>query len=196
MCNSISPNSLSTAANRRLGLYLFLLSLSILFATSLVAYLIIQLGGSHTTSSVAMHLPTKLWISTIILLFSGWTFHRAGVFVRQREALGISRNLILTCALGLAFLGIQGPCMVELLATHYYQITQYTFGTYGLAFGLILIHALHIIGGIIPLIILTCMSWRRTLTPSHYPTLEALITYWHFLEIIWIMLFGVFLITL
>ena len=195
MSTPYPTDPVQTATNRRLGLYLFLASLSVLFAVSLVAYLIIRLNGSHALPSGAIRLPTSLWISTIILLGSGWTVHTASALAHQNDLPGVCRSLLVTSLLGLAFIGIQTPCMVELLADHYDGITQQIFGTYGLIFALILIHAVHVLGGIIPLSALTWMAWRRTLGPSHYPTLHALAVYWRFLEVVWIVLFGIFLLT-
>jgi heme/copper-type cytochrome/quinol oxidase subunit 3 len=195
MSTPYPSDPVQAAANRRLGLYLFLISLSVLFGVSLVAYLIVRLSGTHTLPSGDIHLPTNLWISTVILLASGWSLHKAVALSCQNDLLGVCRSLFITSLLGLAFLGIQTPCMLELLADHYYGITQHIFGIYGLTFALILIHAVHVLGGIIPMFVLTWMAWRRSLSPSHFPTLDALAIYWRFLEIVWIILFGVFLIT-
>jgi heme/copper-type cytochrome/quinol oxidase subunit 3 len=103
--------------------------------------------------------------------------------------------LVRTWVLSAAFIAIQAPCLVQLLRAHQADLLENSPGLYGMAFALIAIHALHVLGGMVPLTLLTYKALRRRLDSEHLLSVRSCAAYWHFLEGVWAVLFGMFLLT-
>ena len=185
---------MAARSTARFGLYLFLLSLAVLFLASIVAYLIIF--AAHRGAAPPQALPGGLWISTLALLGGGLVLHRG----KQAATLGLfplaGRRLQWAFAASLFFLAVQVPCLTQLLQAHRSVLEQSSFGAYGLAFGLVILHALHVLGGMVPLAFLAFLARRQRLGPSHLTQIASIAVYWHFLEGVWLALFALFLLTL
>ena len=99
--------------------------------------------------------------------------------------------LVASPVLALAALAIKledgGPVL-------YRQMRVLDLPFYGLTLTLIAIHAFHVIGGLLPLTVLALRNLREGLTFSDRISIQTCALYWHFLEIVWILMFGTFLI--
>lgn len=179
----------------RLGLLLFLASLAVFFGASIVGYLAIRLNSPLAPPPGHLALPPTLWISTAALLFTGWAIHMADRQARAGRIEVLHQWLGLSLGLGAAFIAIQFPCLLALWQSHRIALAQERSALYGLTSVLIVLHALHVLGGMAPLGWLTVRAWRGTLGPAHRAGVQGCALYWHFLEVVWIVLFGMFLIT-
>ena len=188
--NAGDPNAIM-----RLGTLLFLISLTILFVVGLFTYLYLRLGSPSAPPSGHLEFPLGLWASTLVLLGSGLTVHRARACACSNDFPALNRWLGLTFGLSIAFIAIQLPSMMELLNAHRALLVQRYSGIYGMTLALIVIHALHVLGGMIPLSWLSYKAVKRTLGPQHQRLVRVCAVYWHFLEVVWILLFGTFLLT-
>lgn len=171
-----------------MGLAVFLVSLGVLFAASLVAYLAVRLpAGASWVPEGVEGLPRTLWLSTGILLLSSLTMHHALSGVRAGDQAALRRGMALTTALGAAFLVCQALSWSALIAS---QVTgrETLFGwTFYL---LTALHALHIVGGLIPLLVTTVRSRRGAYTAEAHTGVQLCAMYWHFLDAVWIVLFA------
>ena len=180
---------------QRLGMVLFLVSLAVLFAAGVVGYLVIRGRSGSALPPGSIELPAGLWASTAVLLGSGLTTRAAVLNLRRGSPAGLRRWLSFTWALGAVFMAIQTPCMVDLLNSHEVALEQKNVSIYGIAAALILIHALHVIGGMAPLSWLTLQALRHRLGPARRSAVHLWATYWHFLEVVWIILLALFFFT-
>ena len=57
---------------------------------------------------------------------------------------------------------------------------------YALVFTLVLIHALHVIGGIVQLLIVWSKARRHRFDHEHYAPVKHAMMYWHFLDGVWV----------
>ena len=178
----------------RLGMALFLVSLAILFIAGIVAYLLIRIGSAAAPPVGSIKMPNGLWLSTVILLTAGLTMYNAQRRARQGQIRSLRLWLQLTFLLSVAFVLVQVPSMSELMVAHRLALVERFSGIYGLTVALIAIHALHVIGGLIPLTLLTWWAVRREIGVEHELLVRSCGKYWHFLEGVWIVMFGVFLI--
>jgi cytochrome c oxidase subunit 3 len=90
-----------------MGMWILLLSLSILFFASLVAFLFVRFFG-HAQRPVDMpQLPAGLWVSTLLLLASSATLHWALTSARRDNQPGVRTAMVATLLLGLGFLANQ-----------------------------------------------------------------------------------------
>ena len=180
---------------QRLGMILFLASLAVLFAAGVAGYLVIRGRSGSALPPGSIELPAGLWASTVVLLGSGLTTRAAVRNLRRGSADDLRRWLSSTWVLSAVFMVIQTPCMVGLLESHEVALEQKNPSIYGIAAALILIHALHVIGGMVPLSWLTLQVLLRRLSPARESAIHLWATYWHFLEAVWIILLALFLIT-
>ena len=67
------------------GMWLFLLSLFILFASAMVAYVVIRQTRSQGPQQVSLHFPPILWLSTLMVIGVSFALSRALHFIRREH---------------------------------------------------------------------------------------------------------------
>lgn len=138
-------------------------------------------------------MPNIFWVSTAVIVGSSLTIQMALRAFRQREMKNYRSLMGLTVVLGAVFVVLQWLGFKEL-----WEQQNITFrGVSGagqflyVIFGL---HALHVIGGVIALIVLFGKAFLgKTKVYSSVPV-EVASTYWHFVDILWIYLLLFFII--
>jgi cytochrome c oxidase subunit 3 len=180
----------SFASASTVGMALFLAALGMLFAASLLAFVFIRYG-SNSPSAGAIHLPNELWLSTLLVVCVSIAL---GLATRQlREGRQRSSRNSLTAALAFAagFLTVQAPALVKLLEEHQH-LRASGLHLYGLIFFLVLLHAAHVVGGMVALVYVTIKAHRGGYERRGGPKNPIRMTtlYWHFLDMVWIVMFS------
>jgi len=168
---------------RRLGLRLLLLSLGILFAAALAGYLIIRSRAQVWPPPGSPALPGGLWVSTAILAVLSAVLAMAVGRARAGRASETARLLAAATALGAAFLVAQAANWLRLDAAA--ERTMLVFGFWMLT----VLHALHVLGGLVPLAITTARAGRGRYLNDPEPV-ELVASYWHFLGVTWVAIFA------
>ena len=187
-----------------IGLWLVLAALGMLFASSMLLYVLMREHDFGRISDEPIHMPLIAWGSTVVLLAGSFTAHRAVTAIR-RERLGIClKYLYITSALAILFLIVQSPCMARVLGEHRQLAAAAEankgprgfapVSLYGLVFVLILLHALHVLGGIVALAVVTWRARGHRYDHENYMGVQFAARYWHFLDIVWITMFTMFLV--
>jgi len=182
------------------GMYLFLAALTMLFGASVLVYLLMRFGVFPEEADPpplgALSVPWPLWISTLVILASSLTIHRALDSVRHERQQRFRSALVFTLLLAVMFLLVQAPSLGVLLVDHFAQLNaEGGFQLYGLVFFLIVVHAAHLLGGLIPLGAVTYKAHLGRYDHEHYGPVKYLAMYWHFLDAVWLIMFAMFLIT-
>jgi len=175
-----------------IGMYLFLASLFMLFAAGLFGYVIIRI---HTVSKFApgsLHLPEGLWISTVLVVIGSFTIQRAVHEVRREHQQAFRHWLGATLIIAIVFVIVQAPSMVLLLQRQHVMAGQ-KIALYGLIFVLVLLHAAHVLGGIIALLRTGQQASRGVYDHEHFQPVRHVALYWHFLDAVWLAMFFTFL---
>ncbi len=196
-----SRSGASTPSQRRhlahLGLNLFLASLAMLFGSSIVAYVLIRVRVFGEFSQIpplgAIHIPIALVFSTVILLATSYTMHRALIAVRRERQTELRRSLLASAILAAAFIAVQVPSLMTLLHDHYVALqgSQRIF-LYGMIFFLIVLHAAHVLGGLIGLGLTIKNAFKGRYDHEHHQGVRQATIYWHFIDIVWIIMFVLF----
>jgi cytochrome c oxidase subunit 3 len=135
-------------------------------------------------------LPFQLWVSTVIIIISSVTyeFGKGNIFAgRQLQA----RNwLVITTVLGAIFIASQFIAWLELVARGVYM----TGNPYaGFFYILTAAHAAHVIGGMSALGYVVLKAWQPTDNEIELKKRQSAANvsgiFWHFLDILWIVLF-------
>ena len=181
-----------TAATVTVGMWLFLTSLFMLFTAGLLGYVVIRNSAQNVNQHI--RLPAILWLSTAMVLAVSIALARALGALRRERRQRFLTWIRISLALGLGFLAVQAPAMVMLLAQHR-GLRQQHVALYGLVFFLILLHALHVVGGMVALVLVNLRGARGVYDHEHYMPVRHAAMYWHFLDIVWLVLFFTFLAT-
>ena len=96
-------------------------------------------------------------------------------------------GLLLTIALGMLFLSLQAY-------EYHHAYTEYnlklTTGAYGATFFMLTgFHGFHVTLGTIMLIVIFVRALKGHFTPDHHFGFEAVSWYWHFVDVVWLLLF-------
>lgn len=178
-----------------MGLSLVLAALGMLFAASIVGYVTIRLTGSNAPPLRTLHIPRAFWLSTLFMLASTMILHHAYSVVRAGRWDEFRVRITIAAILAIAFLAIQAPSMYQLYLTHQRVSKTQNVSLYGLAMVLIALHAAHVVGGMIPLFKIALRSMGGKPIAVDYRSVQYCAIYWHFLDVVWITMFAVLLIT-
>ncbi len=139
-----------------------------------------------------IEMPKIFYVSTAVMLASSLTIQMALRSFRQREMKNYRLLLGVTFLLGVIFIMCQW-----LGFTNLWEQQKITFkGSAGagqflyVIFGL---HALHVIGGVIALIVLFLKAFFGSVKRYSSVPIEVASTYWHFVDILWIYLLVFFI---
>lgn len=136
-----------------------------------------------------LNMPVAFYYSTVVILLSSFTLWLALRSFKQRK-MALHNNMVtLTLLLGIAFAALQYYGFKELL-----QETQWANNvSFQYLIVIVLVHAIHILGGVVALLLLFLRSFNRRKKIYSSTGHELVSTYWHFVDILWIYLFLFFL---
>jgi cytochrome c oxidase subunit 3 len=181
----------SLAGAGKMGMTIFLVSLSVLFLSSLVGYWIVRSRAASWGPEGGGGFPKGLWISTLVIWASSLTIDRALRSIRTGDRARLVRFLRATFVLGSAFLALQIANWIQLTLAG----TSPRTGLYGFTFYLFTgLHAAHVVGGLVPLWIVWKRAARGAYDAVHHAGVLYNAMYWHFLDAVWVVLFAVILI--
>ena len=183
------------ASVRRMGLRLFLLSLSVFFAASLLVFVLTHLSRPPDYPPVSKPPPLAMWTSTLVLLCAGMAAEGAAYYARRGRLDEVQRWIRVTFFMSSAFVAVQSHAVVRLVHEHEIALSKLSLGMEGLTFCLIAIHAAHVLGGLVAVGNLTWRSLDGRLGLEQLPTVRGCAAYWHFLEAVWLAMFATFLLT-
>src|SRR5688572_7084789 len=165
------------AATNRLGLWLFLISDTFVFA-GLMIVRVNLLGLSRPELNQTLGLGV-----TAVLLVSSFFMNRGETLLHNGDRKGFLNNTAITFLLGLGFL--LGVVLVEWRLAIHEGITPSSSPAGGVFFMMTGMHAFHVFTGLILLAIVWVNGRRGLYDIKNYPV-EAAAVYWHFVDVVWI----------
>jgi cytochrome c oxidase subunit 3 len=132
-------------------------------------------------------LPRGLWLSTALLLASSGTMHAAWRGIRRGQLGTLRGMMIATTVLAIAFLVNQVVNWGVAVAAHLPPGLNMYAITFYLLTGL---HGLHVLGGLVPLGLVTGRALARRYTAANCAGVGYCALYWHFVDGVWLVLFG------
>lgn len=194
--------------NRKVAIWTFIGSECMLFASLISTYLIYKgksLAGPYPhlpwTSPTGqvfkpiLNIPVTSF-STFVLLMSSLAMVLALSAVQERykvrtgtwdKLLGSSKLwLWATCLLGITFLGCQAYEFTSFIHEGLSIRTNLFGSTF---FTLTGFHGAHVTAGVIWLFTLLAIDYKRGLTPADATAVDISALYWHFVDVVWIVIF-------
>lgn len=172
------------AGNSKFGFIVFLLSESVIFLSFFVGYIVYKTTAIDWYPLGVTGLDVSApRINTIVLVSSSFVIYVAERYLHDKKLWGFRLFLLATIAMGSYFLYGQ---VVEWRSLSF----GFTSGLFGGTFYLLTgFHGLHVLTGIL----LQVLMLIRSLIPGNYANgffgVEATSLFWHFVDVIWIILF-------
>ena len=177
------------------GMLLFLTSEVMFFAGLFAAYFNVRANAGlwppiNPESGEQFHLAIMPLVgpATVLLVISSFTAQFAVWAIRRGDRTAFIRYMSVTVALGVVFLIMQG-IDYALLGAEGITLTSGTFGT--TYFTLTGFHGAHVFGGVIMLGVVLYRGTAGQFSARHHDAVEAASLYWHFVDVVWIVLFSV-----
>ena len=171
-------------------LWVAIASIIMMFAGLTSAYVV---KGSLPGWST-IEIPRLFYYSTVVMLLSSISVQMALKAFKERNMPQYRRLITVTAVLGIAFI------VMQLLGFMQLWDRGLTFeGSAGagqflyIIFGL---HALHVVGGVIALIIMFIKAFSARIRNYDPVSIELASTYWHFVDALWIYLFLFFMMSI
>lgn len=163
--------------------WMFVVSIVMLFAAMTSAYLVRRAEGNW----LEFEMPAIFMYSTVVLIISSVSMHWAYRAAKKDDFGALRIAISITFAFGLAFLVMQFIGWRDLVAQNVYFVGNPS-GSFMYVFtGL---HAFHLVSGLIVLLYALRAAFQLKIHAKNLTQLEVCMTYWHFLDILWVYLFG------
>ena len=184
---SVGHDYTTTGLNhRKLLMWVFLGSDCLFFGSLIATYMVYRgqsLSGPYPIDIIDIPITT---ISTFVLLCSSFAMVRALAATNENNQRGIKIWLLATAILGAIFIGFQ-VYEFNLFKNEGLTLGQNLFGA--TFFTLTGFHGAHVTLGIIWLLALFVISFKGRLHPGTALDVEICGLYWHFVDIVWIVIF-------
>jgi heme/copper-type cytochrome/quinol oxidase subunit 3 len=172
-----------------MGMYIFLASEVMFFGSLFATYF--YLFGSHPLGwpprgTEPVHWFPIPWVNTFILVTSGVTCHFAADAVARDNRARFFLLLVATIVLGAFFEVGQA---YEFLTAHISFSGSNQFSS--AFFTMTGFHGLHVMGGLIFLTLVLGRALKGQFNSRHHVAVAAATLYWHFVDVVWIFLFGI-----
>jgi heme/copper-type cytochrome/quinol oxidase subunit 3 len=186
---AVSGHHLETSTgldNRKLLMWVFLASECLFFGSLIAAYLL------YRDRSVQGPYPSDLFdipftsVSAFVLLMSSVSMVLALASIQKGDRRGLQIWLFTTAALGILFISGQAYEFTE-FNHEGLSLSQNLFGT--TFFVLTGFHGAHVTVGVLILLSLFAMTLRGKITQAESLHIELAGLYWHFVDIVWIVIF-------
>ena len=192
--------------NVKLGMWIFLLS-EVMFFTGLIgSYIILRFAHPDQWAAPGTVLNVPLTaLNTFILICSSVTMVKAYAEIERGNQAGLKKFLVATALLGMVFLSIQAieytvlaregfVPMAEKYAAHGRHESAAVLGgpLYGATFYTMTgFHGAHVTIGVLCLWFTVFQAFRGRYSKQNVAGVEAMGLYWHFVDLVWIILFTI-----
>ena len=141
------------------------------------------------TDWVSIHKPPILWLNSGLLLASSVMLELARRTLRSGKRSGFNRWWTAGTAFGVLFLAGQWLAWQQLREAGLYMASNISSAFFYI---LTAVHAAHLIGALVALIYVDVGALRFRLGPSKRTAIDISAVFWHFLDVLWVLLMVVF----
>jgi len=173
----------------KLGMYLFLSGLVLIFFTALLGYAVVRSVASGPT--VRLQIPADFFVATLSLVGVSIGMHGAVRAVRRERNSSFRRWLVVAVVSSIVFFIFQLTGLSTLLIQHR-ATSPGEIRVFGFAFFLAALHATHVLGGFGLLGWIAVQGWRGVYDHERHWPVDICATYWHFLDGVWLVMLATF----
>ena len=169
----------------RVGMMCLILAESAIFAIFIAAY-VFYIGKSISGPAPRQILTVPV-ITSVGLWASSFTIHWAVGALAKGKTLLFAALWFVTLALGAFFLAGTAREWHHLIYDEGFTIQTNLFGT--TYYSLVGLHASHVVIGLVALTVVMIFALFGKVKPEHHERCEILSMYWHFVDVVWIVVF-------
>ena len=174
----------SRVDSRTLGMLLFIISEVMVFGAFFTAYFFIRVAQGDPWPAHGTKLPVAVaGVNTAILVSSSFTIHWAQSAIARGNRFGLKAGILTTFLLGSTFLFIQINEYANIGFAPQDGAQQTIF------YSLTGLHGAHVFIGLLLLLFVTIRSFRGHYSPEEHRGVEVPGIYWHFVDIMWIIVY-------
>jgi cytochrome c oxidase subunit III len=167
-----------------LGMLLFIISEIMVFGAFFTAYFFIRVVQGAEWPAEGTELPKLIaGVNTAILLSSSVTMHWSLEAVKRGNRFGLQAGILTTFLLGATFLFIQVNEYVHL------GFSPQDHAQGSVFYGLTGLHGAHVFIGLTLLLFATIRAFRGHFSPQEHRGVEVPGIYWHFVDVMWILVY-------
>ena len=167
-------------------LWFGMISICMIFAGLTSAYVVSKSRPDWLKDFV---LPSAFVASTVAMLVSRFTFYLALQATKKDNRNGASMFLLITLALGIAFIVLQFKGFGQVIDNGYFFTGSESNVTTSFLYIAVLVHIAHLLGGIISLLVVIYNHYKQKYNSAQTLGIELSAMYWHFMDFIWVYLF-------
>ncbi len=178
--------------NLKFAMWLFLASEVVIFSTMIATFIVFRLHSPDIVHKVHEEASILLVsLNTFILLSSSWAMVMGLRAMQRGNRKGLMQWIGLTAILGIVFVGLQ---YVEYSELAHAGIALFNQGNEFDGFGMrfyapTAFHGFHVIMGVIWALYVVNNARKGKYSESNYTGVEVFGLYWHFVDVVWIILF-------
>ncbi len=173
------------ARAKKMMLWFGIASLLMGFAGWTSAYIV---SSSRPDWLKDFELPTAFLYSTVIIILSSGTYILASKAIKANKSSLGTKWLLLTLLLGIVFIFIQFSGFSQLINQGYYFTGPTSNITMSYIFLIAAVHIVHVIAGLISLLVVLYNNIKNKYSDTNMLGVELGVTFWHFLDLLWVYL--------
>ena len=171
---------------KKMMLWFGIISLTMSFAGLTSAVLVSSKRADWLTN---ITIPSAFSTSTLLIVSSSLTILLSKVFLKKSNQKRSLMMLVTTLILGIGFLVSQFNGFGQIIDQGYYLTGPSSNVTMSYLYVIAFWHILHVLVGLIVLLVVIYNHFKQRYNSNNMIGLELSATYWHFVDILWLLLF-------
>lgn len=170
-----------------LAIWFFILAELAAFGAFFVAYAFTRMRHVELFNEYQAHLDVQAGlINTLTLITSSYCVVRAVACIRSGASRRCAQWLLAAIVLGLAFVVVK---LAEYAVHLDAGVTLSTNSFYMFYLSLTFFHFMHVLLGMVILSVIAIKAWQGGYTTTDYVGVETGASYWHMVDLVWLILF-------
>ncbi|WP_264552290.1 heme-copper oxidase subunit III [Flavobacterium sp. N2038] len=186
MTMTTSEEQLRKSKSAKLILLFAMVSMTMMFAGLTSAFVV---SKSRADWLQNFQIPIAFYYSTVVIIGCSVMFYLAKKAIEKGNRSATTAFLFGTLALGILFVILQFAGFGQIIESGYYMTGQGSSITTTFLYVIALMHLLHVAGGLISLLIIIYNHFKQKYNPTQTLGIELGAMYWHFLDLLWVLLF-------
>jgi cytochrome c oxidase subunit 3 len=166
-------------------LWVAIVSMIMIFASLTSAY-VVRMGKGDW---LHFELPRLFYVSTAIIIVSSVTMNWAYSAVKKNNLQALQKGTLLTLLLGFAFAVSQFFAWVYLYEQKIVFAGKYSNAAGSFLYFLTALHLAHLAAGLMSLTVVWVKALRGKYDSENFLGVKLCAIFWHFLDVLWILLF-------
>ncbi len=170
---------------KKMMLWFGIISLLMAFAGWTSAFIV---SSSREDWLKDFDLPSAFFVSTVVIILSSISYHFAKISIEKEKGQVATVWLLTTLGLGIIFIILQFIGFSQLIGQGYYFTGPTSSITMSYIFLIAVVHILHVVAGLISLIVVLYNHLQHKYNAASMLGVELGVTFWHFLDMLWVYL--------